>query len=303
MSQDLKPESSEVSYRSLDSLVSVCIPVYNHEKYVEQCVRSVIAQDYRRIELIIIDDGSSDASANVVGRLSEICAERFERFAFVSRPNKGLSATLNEGLKWSRGEFFCVIASDDAMLPRKTSILLNHLQSDPTCAGAFGGIQIMDDDGKIVGSLNPKSRNCSFKDVFLARVKLLAPANLLRTEVVRFIGGFNESVKVEDWDMWLRMTSLGESLQIVGEEVSLYRRHDTNTSKNYELMQAEMARIAAAYQQHPLYKANQSMLLCLKFRDRAIISKARAFKMLPSVIWRVFDVRMYQGLFNLLFKW
>lgn len=303
MSQGISQENSEVSQSPLGSLVSICIPVYNHEKYVEQCVRSVIAQDYQRVELIIIDDGSTDASADVVGHLSDLCAKRFERFAFVSRPNRGLSATLNEGLKWSRGEYFCVIASDDAMLPRKTSILLSHLQSVSSCAGAFGGIQIMDDDGEIVGRLNPKARSCDFKDVFLAKVKLLAPANLLRTKIVRQIGGFNESVKVEDWDMWLRMTSRGESLQIIGEEVSLYRRHHTNTSKNYELMQAEMAKIAADYQQHPLFKANQAMLLCLKFRDRAIVSKIRALKMLPTVIWRVSDVRMYQGLFNLLFKW
>ncbi|MHA6193670.1 glycosyltransferase family 2 protein [Pseudomonas wadenswilerensis] len=284
-------------------LVSICIPVYNHQQYVEQCIRSIIAQDYQRIELIVIDDGSPDNSAAVVESLIATCDARFERFEFRSRANKGLSGTLNEGLEWSRGEYFCVIASDDAMLPVKTSTLVGYLESHPDCAGAFGGISVMDDDGRVVGEINPHARTCEFSDVFLAKVKLLAPANLLRTEVVRRIGGFNPDVKVEDWDMWLRMTSQGENLHITGKLVSLYRRHDSNTSKNYELMQNEMAKIACTYRDHPLYAANQSMLYCLKFRDRALVSKLQAVRMLPSVIWRVRDIRMYQGLFNLLFKW
>ncbi|WP_158248188.1 glycosyltransferase [Pseudomonas sp. FW305-17] len=291
------------SEKLVKGLVSVCIPVYNHQRYVEQCVRSILEQDYSRIELIVIDDGSPDESCQVIKQLITECEARFERFEFRSRPNKGLSNTLNEGLAWSRGEYFCVIASDDAMLPDKTTKLLAHLEEDATFAGAFGGIMMMDDDGKIVGQVNPGSRDCCFADIFLAKVKLLAPANLLRTEVVRRMGGFNPQVKVEDWDLWLRMTHGGERLRIVGEVVSLYRRHDSNTSKNYALMQNEMAKIASAYRLHPLYASNQSMLHCMKFRDHAMVAKLQAVKMLPSVCWRVGDVRMWQGLFNLLFKW
>lgn len=303
MSVVLSGPSREPEVSVSSPLVSICIPVYNHRKYVEQCVRSVIAQDYPRIELIVIDDGSTDDSMAVLDTLTALCNERFERYELRHRPNKGLSNTLNEGLAWARGEYFCVIASDDAMLPRKTSTLLTYLASTPRCVGAFGGISMMDDDGNPVGNVNPAPRICSFADVFLAKVKLLAPANLLRTAAVRQVGGFNPDVKVEDWDMWLRMTHRGEELHIVGEIVSRYRRHDSNTSKNYVLMQNEMAKIASAYQGHPLYTANQSMLHCLKFRDRALVSKWEAIKMLPSVVWRITDVRMYQGFFNLLFKW
>lgn len=303
MSLVLPEVSNDAGASSRRPLVSICIPVYNHRNYVVQCVRSIIAQDYPRVELIVIDDGSTDDSAAVLQALVSECEERFERFELRSRANKGLSRTLNEGVEWGRGDYFCVIASDDAMLPHKTSVLLNYLESVPACAGAFGGISIMDDEGNIVGEVNPAPRRCKFNDIFLAKVKLLAPANLLRMEVVRRVGGFNPETRVEDWDMWLRMTSQGEELHIVGKLVSLYRRHDNNTSKNYELMQGEMAKISSHYRGHSLYQANQSMLYCLTFRDRALVSKWHAAQMLPSVIWRVRDIRMYQGLFNLIFRW
>ena len=79
-------------------LVSIAIPSYNHEIYVQECIRSVIDQDYRNIELIIIDDGSTDNSVEKIEELIPLCKKRFVRFEFLCRENKGLSATLNEAI-------------------------------------------------------------------------------------------------------------------------------------------------------------------------------------------------------------
>ena len=94
------------------SLVSIIIPSYNHERFVCDSIRSVIDQSYQNIELIVIDDGSTDSSVEKIQGLIPLCEKRFIRFEFRHRPNKGLSATLNEALEWTQGEYFSSLASE-----------------------------------------------------------------------------------------------------------------------------------------------------------------------------------------------
>ena len=82
-------------------LVSVVVPCYNHEKYVKETIESIVNQTYKNIELIVIDDGSKDNSVKVIQEL----ADKYG-FTFIHRPNKGLSATLNEGIRLSKGKYF-----------------------------------------------------------------------------------------------------------------------------------------------------------------------------------------------------
>ncbi|EPK1752121.1 glycosyltransferase family 2 protein, partial [Acinetobacter baumannii] len=93
-------------------LVSIVIPCYNHVDYVQDCIQSIIDQTYQNIELIIIDDGSKDESVLKINEMLKKCENRFSRFEFRHRPNKGLSATLNEALEWCQGEYFATLASD-----------------------------------------------------------------------------------------------------------------------------------------------------------------------------------------------
>ena len=95
-------------------LISVVIPCYNHENFVQEAIQSVIDQDYKNIELLIIDDGSKDSSVEKIEELIPVCKQRFNRFEFKSRANKGISATLNEALAWANGDFFTICASDDS---------------------------------------------------------------------------------------------------------------------------------------------------------------------------------------------
>jgi len=118
-------------------LVSIAIPCYNHARYIRQCIESAIAQDYDNIELIIIDDGSSDDSVRVIEQLLPACRERFNNFEFRSRPNKGISATSNEALQWLSGKYFAALDSDDILMPEKISRLVPVLEAEPELAGVF----------------------------------------------------------------------------------------------------------------------------------------------------------------------
>ena len=129
---------NEVKKENNLPLVSACIPAYNHEKYVAEAIESVINQDYKNIELIIINDGSKDKTNEVIMSFEEKCKERFVRFEYRNRENRGLSATLNEIIEWSQGKYFTGVASDDVMLKNKVSLLVDKLENlDETYAVAF----------------------------------------------------------------------------------------------------------------------------------------------------------------------
>lgn len=217
-------------------LVSVVIPCYNHENFVQDCIRSVINQTYQNIELIIIDDGSKDNSVSKIEEMSEKCKRRFVRFEFRHRANKGLSATLNEALEWCEGEYYCSFASDDIMTENRIKKQLEYLNENPKCAGVFGAFEVINPTGLVENVRKKNNKKYYFKDIFLHEHELPAPTQLLRMEVVKKIGGYVKGIVIEDWFMWLKITELGYSLDYIDEIFVKYRRHDSNTSNQLELM-------------------------------------------------------------------
>ncbi len=116
-------------------LVSVVVPCYNHEKYVKETIESIINQTYKNIELIVIDDGSKDNSVQVIQEMADK-----HGFTFVHRPNKGLSATLNEGIRLSKGKYFCAIASDDILMLEKIEKQVTFMEANPEYGMCYGKI-------------------------------------------------------------------------------------------------------------------------------------------------------------------
>ena len=214
-------------------LVSIVIPCYNHAQFVQETIQSVIDQDYKNIELIIIDDGSKDNSVEVIQEMIPACEERFVRFEFRHRPNKGLCATLNEALEWCEGEYFSPLASDDIALPHKTSFLLKKHQKI-NAAVDFGSARKFNNDSEG----KDKLLNCehTLEDLMFIRNIPSAPASLMRIDAIRNVGGFLEEVALEDLYMWLKLTSSGEKLYSFPEVVVKYRDHENNTIKKFRFM-------------------------------------------------------------------
>lgn len=232
-------------------LVSIVIPCYNHSQFVQETIQSVIDQDYENIELIIIDDGSKDNSVEVIQEMIPACEERFVRFEFRYRPNKGLCATLNEALEWCEGEYFSPLASDDIALPHKTSFLINkHQQYD--AAVVFGSARKfnIEKEGKDL------LLNCehTLKDLMFIKNMPAAPASLMRTDIIRNVGGFLEGIALEDLYMWLKLTSNGEKLYSFPEVVVKYRDHEANTIKQFEFMHKQRLKVLELFSSVPYYK-------------------------------------------------
>ena len=109
-----------------NTLVTVLIPSYNHQKYIKDAILSVINQTYKNIELIVIDDGSSDDSPQIIRSLG-----KKYNFKYIIRENRGICATLNEALNMAKGVYFCGLGSDDMFFPEKIEKQVNFMLNNP----------------------------------------------------------------------------------------------------------------------------------------------------------------------------
>ena len=125
--------------RMNSALISIIMPVFNSEKHLKDAINSVLIQDYERWELLIIDDGSTDASLAIAKTYQD------ERIKILSQPNSGVSAARNAGLKIMRGDFFCFLDADDVLTPQSLSARLQCFRS-PDITFADGGVDIYNSD-------------------------------------------------------------------------------------------------------------------------------------------------------------
>lgn len=234
-------------------LVSIVIPSYNHEKYIEECIVSIIAQAYENIELIVIDDGSQDCSVEKIKELELKCKNRFARFEFRSRENKGLCATLNEGIEWCEGEYYCAIASDDLMLPEKTSKQVEHLQKNSECIAVFGGLNVIDSNGNIFRTKPSKAGSYKFSDILLVKHSFATPTQMIRLDALKTVGLYPEGLYIEDWYMWLKLTQCGARMDDLGEVLAAYRRHGSNMSSQLARMDSARRVIINSYKDSEFY--------------------------------------------------
>lgn len=225
-------------------LVSVVIPCYNHENFVKDCIQSVIDQTYENIELIIIDDGSKDNSVEKIQEMISTCKERFFRFEFRHRPNKGLSATLNEALEWCQGVYYSAIASDDIIYAEKISIQVEYLEKDLKLLAVFGGVEIIDNNNTFIRSAIPSNKNLIFKNIFLSNYTIFACTQLIRLNAVKKLGNapYPSHIIMEDIYMWLKLSEKG-CLKNLPYIFAKYRVHDSNTMKKIELINQEKLNI------------------------------------------------------------
>jgi alpha-1,3-rhamnosyltransferase len=237
-------------------LISVIIPAYNHAHFIEETIRSIIAQTYENVELVILNDGSKDNTTEVVKSLQSECLNRFTRFEYIDKDNEGVTATLNKGLDWSRGEYVSLFASDDVMKPTRIEELFSALvDKDDSYAIAIGDAEFIDDDSNIIGMredgsyCHPSEGFSRFLGYFtrrrsdIAQVEnifdydLLIKGNyipgmsvVMRKKALEDLGRYNPKIALEDWDLWLRMSRSYKGVYI-NKSFSYYRMHKTNSVK------------------------------------------------------------------------
>ena len=246
-------------------LVSVIIPCYNHQTYIQDSIQSILDQTYTNIELIVIDDGSKDQSVAKIEEMLEQCKARFEHVYFNTRANKGLCATLNEALQLCKGKYVSIIASDDMMLPNKTQLQVDYLEQYPDVTGVFAGIELIDSNNRVVDRRVSMRTEYSFDDILLNFHDLPTLTQMFHLKEIIEAGGYDESIKVEDWYMLLKLSKQQKILKYIPEVVCQYRIHDESFSQNGLKMAVEMMKVIQPYRQEKSFldaefKVNRSIL-------------------------------------------
>ncbi|MFB0935236.1 MAG: glycosyltransferase [Propionivibrio sp.] len=269
-------------------LVTVIIASYNHAPYIEQSIRSVLEQTHPHVELLVIDDGSTDDSVERIEALQTV-----HGFDFRVQQNKGLTRTLNEATARAKGAFIAPFGSDDIMLKDRLALQMKHVAGKPEVGICAGNIELMHADGTPYPP-SPRARPASFRrmdfdDVFLERKPYVpAPTMLIRREALDKVGGFNPAIRLEDLYIQLKITHAGYCIDALGETLARYRKHQTNTYKNIRFMTESILRIYQDYVDHPAYEQVKfrfinSMLVKASRRDKVLARELLA--QLPLRAW------------------
>jgi alpha-1,3-rhamnosyltransferase len=278
--------------------VSVIIASYNHAAFVETAVRSVLGQSWPATELIVLDDGSTDGSAALLDALSTELG-----FTYRGQANQGLSATLNRGVAMARGEYVALLGSDDLMLPDRLEKQVALLERRPDVAICAGNALVIDGEGTVVRSQRMRPyRELDFDDVFLFRKHHpLAPTLTIRRCVLQHIGGFDPELRLEDLDIFLRITRDGHRIAVLNDVLSYYRKHGANTSGDYRYMTEQTLRTFSRFRDHPHYEAAVNRYLSSMFLHTADRDKRLAFEILLKLNPRHYNRRVWRGALRLAF--
>ncbi len=216
-------------------LVTVVIPCYNQADFLGEAIRSALDQNYARLEVIVVDDGSTDETAEVAGRYPRVVCER--------QANRGLAAARNRGLEGSRGEYVVFLDADDRLAAGALRVGADTLDSRPDCAFVYGNVKLIDANGSLI--LYPPGVNIE-RDHYLELLRhnhIWSPgAVMYRRSVFDGIGLFDPGVNASaDYDLNLRIAK-NFPIFCHGEVVLEYRKHGSNMTRNFaDMLKTSMA--------------------------------------------------------------
>jgi glycosyltransferase involved in cell wall biosynthesis len=241
--------------------VSVVVPSHNHAGFVADCLRSIFKQTRPPAELLVIDDGSTDGSPHVIERELNDCPFPAE---LVARGNRGLAATLNEGLARARGDLFAYLGSDDLWLADFLAARVPLLESRGRASLAYGHCFIVDEGNRVVDSTADWATYADgdARMMLLTTIAPMSPTVLYRRSAVGR-HGWREGARLEDFELYLRLSSEGE-FAFDSRALSCWRRHGANTSRDQRMMLEE--HLAALRRTAPLLELSDPELARLSSR-------------------------------------
>jgi len=213
--------------------VSVIIPVFNGETYIVETIESVLNQTYASLELIVVDDGSTDDTQRIL-------KDYHSRIRYVYQPNSGVSAARNHGLRLARGAYIVFLDADDVLLPTKLADQVACLDKVPTAGCVHSGWHLIDAQGECIDTVKPWHEAPQLDlEAWLTWCPFYLPAMLFRRHWLESAGGFDLTLlQAEDVDMLLRMSLMGCHTIWLQQPTVCYRQHGSSIMQN-ALQQAE----------------------------------------------------------------
>ncbi len=225
---------------------SVLLPVYNAARYLERAIQSVLAQSFRDFELLLLNDGSSDRSLEIMQRL----AAQDARCRCLAWPNRGLVASLNAGIEAARGEILLRMDADDICRPGRFERQIRYLAAHPECVALSGRYLLIDPDGLPIMEMGDRLTHAEIDAGNLSGAGsfMCHPAVAMRRAAVVAAGGYRAAfAHAEDLDLFLRLAENGR-LANLPELLLDYRQHPDSIgyAKRTAQLQATRAAVMAA---------------------------------------------------------
>jgi len=210
--------------------VSVIIPAFNRGRYIRQAVDSVLNQTYTNIETIVVDDGSTDETREIL----EGYTGKIKILEHPGRQNRGQSASINVGLEYASGEYVAILDSDDYFEPNKIEFQAGFLELNPDIGLIYCNGTAVNSNGEFLYNIyTPSHKEENNPENVLLDCYFLVPNNsLVRMSVLKKAGPFDESLRAaQDHDMAIRITEITR-LAYLDKSLFHYRRHSESISKN-----------------------------------------------------------------------
>lgn len=217
-------------------LVSIITPSYNQAGFIEETIRSVLSQDYPRIEYIIIDGGSNDGSVEIIQRYASQASKlsiplsglTHSLSEWVSEPDQGQTDAINKGFARAQGNILAWLNSDDTYLPHAVAEAVDYLQTHPELGMVYGDANLIDQDGNIIGKF--PARQTSYRRLRQGYVHIPQQAAFFRANLWRQVSPLDPSFYFAmDYDLWVRLARLAP-LQYLPRLWANFRLHGTGKS-------------------------------------------------------------------------
>lgn len=224
------------------STVSIIIPVYNGEKFLEETLFSALGSLHKPLEIIVVNDGSTDSTVEIVNRISE----NHPQIKLINQKNAGVSAALNTGCKAANGNYLFPLGADDLISENYLSEAAMVLDKDPSVKVVYCEAEKFGDFGRKYWKLKPFSRN------LLARDNMIFACSLFRKSDWERVDGFSEDMKMgrEDWEFWIKILKNGGEVVKLPFTGFFYRIHSGSKRKKTGTNQKKRERIAYLNSKH-----------------------------------------------------
>ena len=260
------------------------MPSYNHAAFVEKAVRSAMEQKGVDFELLVIDDGSTDESPEILQKLSKELG-----FYFLSRENRGMLPTLGELASMAKGKYICTLASDDIMPQGRLEIQVRYMEEHPEAPVCFGQIRRIFPNGELdekpdIGYLLGIPE-VSFEELFLLKKNVHGCTELIRKTAYDSVGGYNQKFKIEDLPLWLALSNKFGNLPVLPDVFCHYRilAGDKNMHKDYTFSFTQALEVIKEYKENKFYKKAVNNWNTCWFSLLAYSNKKEAFLRLPKL--------------------
>jgi GT2 family glycosyltransferase len=213
-------------------LVSIVTPSFDQGRYLEETMRSVLEQDYPRVEYLVVDGGSQDGSAEIIERYADRLAW------WVSEPDEGQAAALNRGFAHAQGEILGWLSSDDTLLPGAVTTVVDALEREPETMLVYGEALFVDEDGREIFPLRPRPFDVSAM-VRACANHVVQPGSLFRRRALELAGPLDEDAHyLFDFEFALRLWQAGGKIERIPDRLATYRVHRDSKSGGGTLLKA-----------------------------------------------------------------